>query len=133
MPEKSHFAGFSPPSNLSRWRIAQLQASHGEQVLLERLLRTIVNPMEYVKSNRYFKWVHSLADLELDSSRGFSVLDQVSRRSVPIVHLGYRIFAYPNYEGKDKNSLAFDLDNVLRNLKQLNRKVIAIGLMDENW
>jgi hypothetical protein len=39
MPSQSYFK-FEPPTDPLRWRIAQLQASSGEQVLLKRLVNT---------------------------------------------------------------------------------------------
>ena len=37
MPSKSYFAGFSAPSDSAKWKLAQLQASRGEQILLSKV------------------------------------------------------------------------------------------------
>lgn len=133
MPSQSYFPGFDPPSNQSLWEQAKLQACNNEQILLKKLLQTIRSPFEYLKSNRYFKWVHSLADYETDASKGFSILEQISKKDVAILHLGYRIFQARNYEGKGKTVRYFELSDVMNQLVKLDRKIIGIGLMDENW
>ena len=39
MPEKSLFRYPAPPVDTYRWRIAQIQASRGEQVLLKKIIK----------------------------------------------------------------------------------------------
>lgn len=133
MPNKSYFAGFDPPNNSSLWEQVQLQATNGEQILLRKILQTIHSPFDYLKSNRYFKWVHSLADSETDASKGFSAVNRFSQNDVAILHLGFRIFQAPNYEGKGKTIKNFELSSVVDQIDKLDKKIIGIGLMDENW
>ena len=138
MPTRSLFAGFGPPDDELRWNHAQYQASEGEQVLLASLLRSVRSPLDLIKGDTSFRWVHRLSDVQLDFNHGnFTGLKHVHQFRAPIAKLGYRRFAFRNFEGDQVQWFSFNPNDVLHVLKQnpsiIPRKFVGIGLMDENW
>ena len=55
MPKKSYFAGFKPPNDAKRWKIACLQAQRGEQILLQQVFKVVGSSKELLNNQRNFK------------------------------------------------------------------------------
>lgn len=73
IPTKSHY-NFDTPIDAARWRIAQMQASRGEQVLLDRVIRVFPNSFDFLDGDRSFRRLHSLMDIFVDHKTGLSAL-----------------------------------------------------------
>jgi len=153
MPSKSYFAGFSEPTNTSKWEIAKVQASKGDQILLRKILTDLVTMDDLFSVDKGFRWIHKIADAHYSKNSGYFkgleslvLHDQkhsqnesspVSNRA-PIILLGKRFFPRPNYKGYPESWETLNPHEVL-SLSQKGkpyrfpRKVVAIGLFDENW
>lgn len=73
MPEVSYYR-FDPPTDPHKWRIAQIQASKGEQVLLKRLVKTFPGHSDFLDGDITFRKLHSVFDVFVDESRDLSPL-----------------------------------------------------------
>jgi hypothetical protein len=131
MPKISLFK-FSPPSDLARWRKAQLQALSGEQVLLKRSAAVFPNYLDFLDGDSSFRKYNTPIDIFIDDKRDLSPLknklqskriirrltdfkwelegkqvippayDFSSVRRAPVVKLGYFAFS------RDGGSLPFE-------------------------
>lgn len=132
MPKKSYYAGFSPPNDPIRWKLAQVQASRGEQVLLSKVLEKIKSPFDYIKGSVTFKWVHHLADYHKARVDGYlkdlSHLKKSQR--APITMLGYRKFDRPSFEGHMTGFDSMNPDEIIGNPKfNIPHKIVGLGSM----
>eukprot|EP01041_Mallomonas_annulata_P009672 gene9672-20114_t len=135
MPNTSFFMDFEPPNNITKWEIAKLQASRGEQILLQKILDTIKSPTDFVPGDSKFRWVHRIADVLISNEDGglASLLNFRGHRT-PIGMMGFRKFDRPNFEGESTGFVGFGPDNLLNERKwTIPRKFVAVGSMDENW
>lgn len=73
MPTVSYYR-FDPPTDPYRWRMAQIQASKGEQVLLKRLVQTFPGHSDFLDGDITFRKLHSVFDVFVDESRDLSPL-----------------------------------------------------------
>lgn len=134
MPPTSYFTGFDPPTNASRWNHAQYQASTGEQVLLAQVLKAIKSPFDLIKADHDYKWIHRLADLQINA---FDTIVHYKGHRAPIVQLGYRQFAYGNFEGKLITAEELSTKYILNKLQtgqslSIPRTFIGLGFMEED-
>ena len=60
MPQKSYFMGFDAPRDQARWKTAILKAITGEQVLLERALRAVKTPNDFISTDERMNKVFQL-------------------------------------------------------------------------
>jgi hypothetical protein len=72
-PVKSYF-GFEPPTDLVRWRSAQIAAASGEHSLLKEGLKHFSMPNDFLDGDTAFKYIHHYTDIFLDREQGFSSL-----------------------------------------------------------
>ena len=138
MPTRSLFAGFGPPDDELRWNHAQYQASEGEQVLLASLLRSVRSPLDLIKGDKQYRWIHRLSDVQLNKTQGIlQSLSSFRHRRAPISILGVRRFEHEDSEGPVLGVGHFPPEYILRILKEkpssIPRKFVGIGAMDENW
>ena len=137
MPSKSFFSGFNPPNDTAKWKIALLQASRGEQILLGKALNEIRSPLELCPGDTTYKWIHRIADIMVSteaSDGGLNALKSFRGHRVPIALLGYRRFSHGNFEGSSPGFVGFGPNQVLNSMQfVIPRKFIGIGNMDENW
>lgn len=73
MPKVSYFK-FDAPSDPVRWRIAQMQAISGEQVLLKRTMKAFPNHFDFIDGDISFRKLHYLMDFFVDEKRDLSPL-----------------------------------------------------------
>jgi len=73
-PAKSHFGFDDAPSDLKRWKAAQILASSGEQVLLKRIIKHFPHPFDYLDGDRSFRGLQKLVDVFVDSKTGLQPL-----------------------------------------------------------
>lgn len=135
MPTVSYFAGFSPPRDPRRWRIAQMQASRGEQVLLSKVLEAVKSPFDLIHGERNFKWIHSIPDFYKSKNGWLNDLEHLSGDKAYICMLGYRRFDRGLDEGNLISEEFMSPLDILRGRKEFKipRKIVGIGAMDENW
>jgi len=138
MPNKSYFIGLDAPMDAQRWRIAQIQAGRGEQILLSHVLKHINSPEQLCPGDLKFRWVHRATDVLISTEPSDGGIDKLltfnETGRVPIALLGYRIFDKPNFEGGSNRYVGFGPDQFFsdKNYK-IPRKFIGVGNMDENW
>ena len=156
MPSMSYFAGFSAPMDQAKWKVAQLQASNGEPILLKKILTQLSSSEDLFSMDRSFKWTHKLADALYSKSTGyFKGLDTLKVRDfnfthnstemltltnrAPIILLGRRKYPKPDFEGHSDAWETLNPNEILDLGRKRNspykfpRKVVAMGLFDENW
>jgi hypothetical protein len=73
MPVTSYFR-FDPPTDARKWKIAQLQAARGEQVLLKRVVAQFPGHNDFLDGDITFRKLHSIFDFFVDESRDLSPL-----------------------------------------------------------
>lgn len=73
MPKTSYFK-FQPPTDPVKWRIAQLQAISGEQVLLKRIVKVFPNHYDYLDGDISFRKLHYAFDFFIDEKNDLSPL-----------------------------------------------------------
>jgi hypothetical protein len=73
MPSKSYYK-FAPPADPIKWKIAQMQAANGEQILLQKVKDVFPHPYNFLDGDRSFRRLHYAIDLFIDDKRGFSQL-----------------------------------------------------------
>jgi hypothetical protein len=73
-PSKSHFGFSDAPNDPKRWRIAQILASKGEQVLLQRIVKHFPHAFDYIDGDRSFRGLQKLVDIFVDSKTGLDPL-----------------------------------------------------------
>lgn len=73
MPTTSFFK-FDPPTNKFRWRLAQIQASSGEQVLLKRIVKYFPTHLDFIDGDITFRKLHYVFDVFIDERRDLSQL-----------------------------------------------------------
>jgi hypothetical protein len=73
MPLKSHFK-FDPPTDINKWKVAQLQASRGEQVILSRVMKVFPNHYDFLDGDISFRKLHFAIDFFVDERRDLSPL-----------------------------------------------------------
>ena len=71
MPKNSFFK-FEPPTNKFRWRLAQIQAANGEQVLLRRIVKFFPNHFDFIDGDITFRKLHYVFDIFIDERRDLS-------------------------------------------------------------
>ena len=137
MPKISYYAGFDRPNNETKWKECLLRASRGEQVLLQKVLQIIKSPFQFIHGDRYFKWIHKLADEYKSKKTGYLDIEtfKKNRHRLPISMLGYRNFDRPNFEGKHVHpGEDLSVHDIFREKNfTIPTKIVAIGNMDENW
>lgn len=132
MPTKSYFLGFSPPNNQKKWKIAQLQASRGEQILLAKMLQSIRSPFDMIENDNQFKWVHRIAEYHKAESHNFlEELASVDSHRALITMLGYDEFDRPGFEGHMKHFHGMGPASIINNKKfRVPRKIVAVGMVN---
>ena len=123
IPDTSYF-NFDPPTDINRWKRAQLQAVRGEQVLLRRIAKYFPHPLNFLDGDRSFRKLHLGVDVFMDERRWLSSItnkgiikskqekpyewetkkvsviprtyDYISAGRVPVVQLGYITFKRDN-------------------------------------
>jgi len=123
IPDTSYF-NFEPPTDINRWKRAQLQALRGEQVLLKRIANYFPHPLNFLDGDRSFRKLHLGVDVFMDERRWLSSItsqglikskqekpyewetkkvsviprtyDYISANRAPIVQLGYITFKRDN-------------------------------------
>jgi hypothetical protein len=73
MPKVSYYR-FDPPTDPYKWRIAQIQASKGEQVLLKRVVKEFPGHSDFLDGDITFRKLHSVFDFFVDEARDLSPL-----------------------------------------------------------
>ena len=73
-PAKSHFGFDDAPTDMKRWKAAQILASSGEQVLLKRIVKHFPHPFDYLDGDRSFRGLQKLVDVFVDSKTGLQPL-----------------------------------------------------------
>lgn len=135
MPTKSYFSGFQPPNDINKWKIAQLQASRGEQILLEKLMKAVRSPFDLMQTDIHFKWLHRFVEHQ-QSEQGM-LNEMVNFRTghrAPVTLLGHYTFERENAEGQMSKLFGLNPSNIIKK-KDFNvpKKIVAIGLFNENW
>ena len=150
LPEKSYFMGFAPPTDAKKWEIAKQQARDGKLVLLPKIIEQIPNPQDIVDGDTAFRWIHRMGDVFLTTEKNNDpqkVLDEYfipvapfakSEKKIPVVLFGYREFENKQtHSGNWIHFHPFTAENTLNYMRdgklKLNRKIIGVGSMDENW
>jgi hypothetical protein len=65
MPKASYYR-FDPPVDPFKWRVAQLQASRGDHVLLERIMKHFPGHSDFLDGDISFRSLHSIFDVFVD-------------------------------------------------------------------
>ena len=73
MPKQSYF-NFDVPMDAKRWKIAQIQASDGEQIFLKKLTSVFTHPFDFLDGDRSFRKVHHGVDVFMDEKTWLSSL-----------------------------------------------------------
>lgn len=73
MPSVSYFR-FDPPTDPIRWKTAQLQASRGEQVLLQHVVKVFPNHYDFLDGDISFRKLHYIFDVFVDEYRDLTPL-----------------------------------------------------------
>lgn len=73
MPTKSHFR-FDPPTDDNRWRMAQILAASGEQVLLKKVRTVFTHSMDFLDGDVLFRHFNNIADFHVDHNKDLSRL-----------------------------------------------------------
>lgn len=73
MPKVSHY-NFEAPSDKTRWKLAQSQASLGEQVLLERISKVFPHPFDFLDGDTNFRKLQGTIDVFIDIKNDFNAL-----------------------------------------------------------
>jgi hypothetical protein len=63
MPKQSLFRFEKPPIDEYRWRIAQIQASKGEQILLKKILEKFKFYLNFIDGDIFFRNLHHVVDI----------------------------------------------------------------------
>lgn len=79
MPQVSYFK-FDPPTDQKRWRIAQIQAATGEQVLLREVIKAFPTHFDYLDGDITFRRLHYAMDMFVDERRDLTPLTSAGRR-----------------------------------------------------
>jgi len=123
MPIRSYFK-FDPPTDINRWRKAQLQAARGEQVFLKRISEVFTHPFDFLDGDRQFRKLQWSVDVFVDERSWLSGLtstgqikarveqpfawekekravipkpyDFSAAQRAPIVQIGYVVFRQDN-------------------------------------
>ena len=75
MPKRSHF-NFDPPTDIKRWKMAQIRASNGEQVFLKKLSKIFTHPFDFLDGDRSFRKLHHGVDVFMDERIWLSSLSK---------------------------------------------------------
>jgi len=75
---KMSYFKFDPPTDPVRWRIAQIQASKGEKVLLQKVLQQFPNHFDFIDGDITFRKLHYVFDVFVDEKRDLSPLFPLS-------------------------------------------------------
>ena len=73
MPTVSYFR-FDAPTDQYKWRLAQLQAASGEQVLLKRVIKQFPGHDDFLDGDITFRKLHSIFDFFVDEQRDLTPL-----------------------------------------------------------
>jgi hypothetical protein len=73
MPNRSHFR-FEPPTDADRWRVAQIQAARGDQVLMKRARAVFPNQMDFIDGDELFRGLNNIVDLHIDHNKDLTLL-----------------------------------------------------------
>jgi hypothetical protein len=92
-PVKSYF-GFEPPTDLVRWRSAQIAAASGEHSLLKESLKQFSMPNDFLDGDTAFKYIHHYTDIFLDREQGFSSLTDGSGPAIKAARNYWRHDSY---------------------------------------
>jgi hypothetical protein len=79
MPKVSYFH-FEPPADAYKWRIAQIQAAKGEQVLLREVVKVFPSHFDYLDGDITFRKLHLAMDMFVDEKRDFSPLTSATKK-----------------------------------------------------
>ncbi len=118
MPTVSYFK-FDPPTDPARWRLAQIQASTGEQVLLKHTIRTFPNYLDFLDGDILFRQYHQPIDIFVDKKRDLSPLKLALNKAPP----GGRRLADFDWEAKGHHVIPGNYDFV----KAGRAPVVKIG------
>lgn len=83
MPKVSYFH-FEPPADAYKWRIAQIQAAKGEQVLLREAVKVFPSHFDYLDGDITFRRLHLAMDMFVDERRDFTPLVSSSKKTAQI-------------------------------------------------
>jgi hypothetical protein len=95
MPSVSYYQ-FDPPTDKLKWRLAQIQAANGEQVLLSRISKVFPQPFDFLDGDRSFRRLHYMIDVFVDSKHGLQplkkkVVEEEEDRRVRLLHQRRRL------------------------------------------
>ncbi len=79
MPKVSYFK-FDPPSDPRKWRIAQIQAAAGDQVLLREVIKSFPTHFDYLDGDITFRQLHYAMDMFVDERRDLTPLTSAGRK-----------------------------------------------------
>lgn len=74
MPSVSHFKFLPPPTDPKRWRKAQIQAAHGDQVLLREIVNQFPDKHDFLNGDTLFRPIQPLADVFVNDVTYFQQL-----------------------------------------------------------
>lgn len=138
MPKASSFLGVDAPTDRYKWRAAQVMASSGKLILLEKVLSKVKSHVDVVDSDIHCKWLHRIMDVFIEKTEDFEKVSSfLDANRSPIAMLGKYKFTdgissgnYVGYEGYGPNqvSTVFKKKQV-----KLRKSFVAVGLTNENW
>ena len=139
MPTKSLYAGFEPPSDSLKWKVAQEQAAQGKQLLLQKVIDQVVYPGEIISGDIHFGWLHRMGDSFTSDKRPLEeeLIKETSGKRAAITLIGYFDYTHMDGEGSSTNFYGYGPGKILEKYKNENfklpKKIVGIGHMNENW
>ena len=148
MPKFSYFAGFSAPTDQTRWNQARLDAAAGTMILLRKVLDQIVYPGEVISGDINFGWLHRMADVfsaegsdkNLPLSEVLKDISVGQRAALTMIGFGAFDNSPEDFEGTPRRGFyghtMFPAQLIQKyTLKKftLPRPIVGIGFMNENW
>lgn len=159
MPSDSLFR-FPAPTNRTLWRLAQVHAWRGDQILLQKSIEAIKTPMEFLVGDINFREYHSMFDYFLDPQHDFSFLTHQNRTTPPyksaipraylpknraaLVSASYVVtekrkgqHSAPFFFGLKQRMQYLYLDHILAQWKywknEIKKSFVLMSSFDENW
>lgn len=138
MPLNSYFAGFEPPKDMEKWKIALVQASRGEQILMQKVFSIIKSPFDIISNDVNFKWIHRITESYPTNAAEINAPNakiSVDNKRAVLTLFGHYKFNFPGFEGQQWKYTGLNIDEIFRSDQdfKLTNKIIGIGLPNENW
>ncbi len=148
MPQKSYFMGFEPPTDQRRWKMALMKAITGEQVLLNRALKAVKTPNDFISVDERMNKIFQVkldyilegrkGDIEPGKTWRGEEIKPISRGGgrAPIVMFGRHYFKSDAYkEGSLESIITLPPNQLVAHPEKLilKERVVALGLPNENW